>query len=82
MVRLYLSRGDIMKFKINDYSRGEIIKIIREWTELTQTEFGKRIGKSKPSVQDYELEKTNYGIDVLMKIADEFGLIITVEKKK
>jgi len=82
MVRLYLSRGDNMKFKANDYSRGEIIKIIREWTELTQRDFGARIGKSKPSVQDYELEKTNYGIDVLMKIANEFGLTITIEKNK
>jgi transcriptional regulator with XRE-family HTH domain len=70
-----------MKFKLNDYSRGEVMKILREWTELTQHEFGKRIGKSKPSVQDYELGKTNYGIDVLNKIADEFGFIITVEKK-
>jgi len=71
-----------MKFKMNDYSRGEIIKIMREWTELTQTRFGERIGKSKPSIQDYELGKTNYGIDVLIKIADEFGYTITVEKKK
>jgi transcriptional regulator with XRE-family HTH domain len=70
-----------MKIKANDYSRGEIIKIIREWTELTQGGFGERIGKSKPSVQDYELEKTNYGIDVLMRIAKEFDLIITIEKK-
>jgi len=71
-----------MKFIANDYTKGEIIKIIREWTELTQKEFGERIGMSKSSVQDYELEKTNYGIEILMKIAKEFNLIITVEKNK
>ncbi|MCL2077293.1 MAG: helix-turn-helix domain-containing protein [Oscillospiraceae bacterium] len=71
-----------MKFKANDYSRGEIIKFMREWTELTQEEFADRIGKSKPSVQDYELGKTNYGIDVLMKIAKEFDVTITIEKRK
>lgn len=67
--------------KINDYSKGEIIKIIREWTDLTQTEFGEKIGKSKASIQDYELEKTNYGIEVLKIIAKEFNLVITIEKK-
>ena len=71
-----------MKFKANDYSRGEIMKIMREWTELTQEKFAERIGKSKMSVQGYELEKTNYGIDVLMKIAKEFDLTITIEKNK
>ena len=70
-----------MKFTANDYTRGEIIKIIREWTELTQKEFGDKIGMSKSSIQDYELEKTNYGIDILMKISKEFNLTITVEKK-
>ena len=71
-----------MKIKMNDYTRGEIIKIIREWTELTQKEFGESIGKSKASIQDYELEKTNYGIDVLKRISEEFNLVITIEKKK
>lgn len=70
-----------MKIRMNDYSKGEIIQIIREWTELTQKEFGNRIGKSKPSIQDYELNKTNYGIEILMRIAKEFDLIITIEKK-
>ena len=71
-----------MKLRVNDYTKGEIIKIIREWTELTQKEFGERIGKSKASIQDYELEKTNYGIDILKRMTEEFNLIITIEKKK
>ena len=29
-----------MKITANEYSPQEIIKIIREWTELTQKEFG------------------------------------------
>jgi len=69
-----------MQFNLNDYTRGDIIKIIREWTELTQAEFGERIGKSRASIQDYELNKTNYGIDIIQKIADEFDLTITVKK--
>jgi len=69
-----------MIIRLNDYTKGEIIKIIREWTELTQKEFGEIIGKSKASIQDYELEKTNYGIEILKKIAKEFNLVITIEK--
>jgi len=71
-----------MKIRMNDYTKGEVIRIIREWTELTQKDFGEKIGKSKPSVQDYELNNTNYGIEILMKIAREFDLVITIEKKK
>ena len=69
-----------MQFDLNDYTKGDIIKIIREWTELTQSEFGKRIGKSKASIQDYELNKTNYGIDIVKKIVEEFDLTITIKK--
>ena len=37
--------------KKNHYTKGEIIKIIREWTGKTQREFAKDIGKSEISVQ-------------------------------
>lgn len=70
-----------MKIKANDYTKGEIIKIIREWTGLTQAEFGKSIGKSKPSIQAYELDKVNFGIELLLKIARKYDLVITIEKK-
>ena len=70
-----------MKFKANDYTKGEIVKIIRQWTELTQKDFGDIIGKSKMSIQDYELEKTNYGIDIFLDMARKFNLTITIEKK-
>ena len=71
-----------MKLTINDYNRGDIIKIVREWTELTQQEFANRIGKSKRSIEQYEAGQVNYGIDIIMKIAKEFKINITFEKKK
>lgn len=70
-----------MKVSLNDYNRGSFIKIIREWTGLTQIEFAKRIGKSARTVQEYEAGTTNYSIDVLDKIAKEFDVVITAEKK-
>ncbi|MCL2884121.1 MAG: helix-turn-helix domain-containing protein [Oscillospiraceae bacterium] len=70
-----------MKFKANDYTKGEIIRILREWTELTQKDFGAAIGKSSMSIKGYEREQTNYGIDVLLEIARKFNITITIEKK-
>lgn len=71
-----------MKFNIKDYDRGDAIRIIREWTNLTQKDFAKRIGKSKRTIEQYEAGTVNYGIDVLNKIAKEFNIDIIVEKSK
>ena len=71
-----------MKVKLNDYGPGDFIKIIREWTGLTQKEFGKRLGKSCRTIQDYESETSNYNIKMIEKISNEFGITITAEKKK
>lgn len=71
-----------MKFNIKDYDRGDAIRIIREWTNLTQKDFAKRIGKSKRTIEQYEAGTVNYGIDVLNKIAKEFNIDIIVEKNK
>ena len=43
-----------MKLKANDYVSKEIIKIIREWTDLSQEEFAKTIDKSYGAVKKYE----------------------------
>lgn len=71
-----------MKVNLNEYGPGDFIKIIREWTNLTQEKFGKRIGRSGRTVQDYESETTNYNIKTLQKICKEFGITIIAEKKK
>lgn len=71
-----------MKFNIKDYDRGDAVRIIREWTNLTQKDFAKRIGKSKRTIEQYEAGTVNYGIDVLNKIAKEFNIDIIVEKSK
>lgn len=70
-----------MKINMNEYNKGEIIKIIREWSELTQKDFAKKIGKSKRTVEEYESNRVSYSIDTLKKIAEIFNLSITIEKK-
>ena len=57
------------------------MKIIREWTELTQKEFGKSIGKAERTIQGLELGETGYSIKALLKIAKVHNLEITIEKE-
>lgn len=71
-----------MKITANDYEPREIMKIIREWTELTQEQFGKSINRSKMSVQAFELGKRNYTMPALLDIAEKHGLTITIEKNE
>ena len=70
-----------MKFIANEYSPSEIIRIIREWTELTQKEFGKSIHRSEKGIQAFELGKRNYDVKTLIQIANTHGLKITIEKE-
>ncbi len=71
-----------MKVKLNDYNQGPFIRIIREWTGLTQKEFAKMIGKSERTVQSYESGKTTYTINTLEKISKRFNISIIAEKKQ
>lgn len=71
-----------MKVKLKDYSSGDFIRIIREWTGLTQKEFGKRISKSERTIQAYESGTFNYSIKTLQRIEKEFNIHIIAEKEK
>lgn len=70
-----------MKLNANDYSKGEIIKIIREWTNLTQKEFAKAVNKSKRTIEQYEAGTVNYNIGFLKDVAKKFDIDIVISKK-
>lgn len=70
-----------MKLNITDYEPKDLIRIIREWTELTQKEFGRSIGKAERTIQDYEAGKSRYYIDTLYKIAEVHNVKIIISKK-
>lgn len=70
-----------MKLVANNYSPNEIIRIIREWTELSQKDFGKSIHRSESGIQAFELGKRNYNMQTLIQIANTHNLTITIEKK-
>lgn len=71
-----------MRVNLKDYDSGSFIRIIREWTGLTQKEFGKAIGRSERTIQDYESGKTSYTSRTLEKIAKKFNVSIIAEKDK
>ena len=71
-----------MKLIANDYESKDIIKIIREWTDLKQLDFGETIGRSRRTIQDYEAGITNYSVKMLLEIAKKHDIKITIESKK
>ena len=74
--------GEKMKVILNKFEPKEIIKIIREWSELTQADFAKKINRSKDTVQSYELGRNKMSLDKFMEIAKNEDLIVTIEKRK
>ena len=71
-----------MKLNLIDYEPKDVIRIIREWTELTQKEFGKSINKAERTIQDYESGKCRYYIDTLYEIAKVHNVKIVISKNK
>ncbi len=70
-----------MEINLTNYEPKDVIRIIREWTELTQKEFGKSIGKAERTIQDYEAGRSRYYIDTLYKIAEVHNVKIIISKK-
>lgn len=69
-----------MKIIANEYEPKDIIKIIREWTELSQKDFGKSVNYSEDTIQSYETGRRTYDIHTLLHIAKIHGITITLEK--
>ena len=70
-----------MKLNLCDYEPKDVIRIIREWTGLTQKEFGKSINKAERTIQDYESGRSRYYIDTLYMIAKVHNVEIFISKK-
>lgn len=70
-----------MKIIANEYTEKDIIKILREWTELTQEKFSESINLSTSTIQSYELGTRNYKFSTLKKIAKKYNFVIIIEKK-
>lgn len=74
--------GEEVKIDATKYTTEEILKIIREWTGLTQKEFGKSINRSERSIQSLESGARYCTIDTLLQIAKVHNINIYVSKSK
>ncbi len=70
-----------MEFKANDYKPNEILRFMREATNLTQEEFAKKINKSRDWQQSNEYGRTNYYFKDLIDLANKFNFEIKIIKK-
>ena len=71
-----------MKIKANDYKAKEVMKIIREWTTLSQQKFAKEIGRSRNSINNIENDRNRIFLNDFLAICDKFDIVVTLEKKK
>ncbi|MDO4369008.1 MAG: helix-turn-helix transcriptional regulator [bacterium] len=69
-----------MKLQATDYTTEEIIKILREWTGLTQKDFGKTISRSERSIQSLESGDRHCTVDTLLQIARTHNIKIVITK--
>lgn len=70
-----------MKFDARDYSPGRTMKMIREWTELSQSKFGKTIGVDRQRIANYEMETTRFTFEFVLDVARKHGIKIIFEKE-
>lgn len=70
-----------MQLRANDYKVKDIIKILREWTELTQKEFAESIHKSPKTIQDYEYGRANVSLSIFLNICKTHDIEVIVRKK-
>lgn len=65
----------------NKYEPKDIFRFMREWSELTQGEFGKTINRSRDGVQKIESGKRGYNMQTFLDVANKHGIEIILEKK-
>lgn len=75
-----LKWGDKVKLQATDYTTEEILKILREWTGLTQKQFGKTINRTERSIQSLESGSRHCTVDTLLQIAKTHKIKIVITK--
>ena len=71
-----------MKIVANNYEAKDIIKIIREWTELSQTNFGNTINRGRDSINNIEAGRNRMYLNDFIEMCKIHNITITIEKTK
>lgn len=70
-----------MKIRANDYSSNEILKFMRQATNLTQKDFAKTINKSQDWCQSNELGRADYYFKDFLELAKIHNFDIYIEER-
>lgn len=71
-----------MEIKANKYKANEILKFIRQNTNLTQKEFAGKINKSEDWEYSNEAGRSRYYFSDLLEIANKYDLEIIIRDKE
>lgn len=70
-----------MEINAIKYNAKDIMKIMRDSTNMTQKEFGKLVNKSSEWVKANESGKTNYYFKDLLELAKKCDIEIIIRQK-
>ena len=71
-----------MEIKANKYKANEVLKFIRQNTNLTQKGFAKRINKSEDWQYSNESGRSRYFFNDIIEIANKYDLEIIIKDKE
>lgn len=63
-----------MEIKITEFNPNEVVRIMRDTTGLSQTEFGKSINRGRDSISNIERGTNNVFFKTIIEIAKEHNL--------
>ncbi len=69
------------QIKAHDYETWEIIRFIREWTELTQRDFGNSINRAAKTIADYECGRCNVNLKLFLEMCKVHGIEVIIRKQ-
>ncbi len=70
-----------MRIIANDYQAKDIVRMIREWTELNQKDFGKTLSRSRDSINNIENGRNRMYLNDFMDMCKKHNVKIIIEKK-
>lgn len=70
-----------MRIIANDYQAKDIVRMIREWTELNQKDFGKTLSRSRDSINNIENGRNRMYLNDFLDMCKKHNVKITIERK-
>lgn len=71
-----------MKIIANNYQSKDLIKIIREWCEMSQKDFAKTINRSRDSINNIENGRNRMFLNDFLDMCKKHNIKITIEKTR